>query len=264
MQKFFGTIGGILLVVVCLALAFSLFTTTDTVVVLREIEAGKPIGIMTLLPMPVDPQTGLPSKEDENSMQARYVSLLPGGASIPATSGAPAKLVPSRDGGANDCGWKVVSAKMMFRAFMPTVVTAESGQKVYALTMGMYGVGESGCKNTIKILDADYDPKFQPDTPAESLWQVPGCLLRLFVGNPANFSFFDTKCTDQGFYPTQNWQDIGPTPDSAVNSVFVYCAYAGGIWAHSITNVIAPEVALSANAVDFMSNPVYNTLCPPQ
>lgn len=240
MNSKFVTLLVIALLFLCGWGLFSLFSF-NTTVVLDEVLAGRPIGVLVMIP----PEQ-MPEEAEQGTIWAKYTSLLPAGGTIPA-DGRYTILRPANDDRAKQCGDSVVSAGVWFHGFMPTRVSQEAGEKVYVLTMGLYGIGPCGWINTEMVPDPNYNPNFKPNASAESIWNIPGCILRVRLVTGGDIQ---SNCLDAGFMPTDNVGGMGPAPSgvNASNGVFVYYAYANGVWAQAVTPQVLNDVLQTGKA----------------
>jgi hypothetical protein len=210
------------------------FLGNQTSVILTEVETGKPVGLLMIIP-----NSELPEEirnEHPQGVQAKYMSLTGDGIKVPETGWALIEATQSQIDQRN-CG-NMATAAPIFRGFQPKVGSMEAGEKVYLLMIGLTGVGEGGCEVGTFVQNPSYDPAFKPFAPADSIWNLPNCLIRLWTGT----KFTESDCKQSGYMPTENWIRQSPVPKETDSGMYIVYAYSLGVWVHSLETSLLPQV----------------------
>jgi len=202
-------------VIIGVIVIYNLLFTKQVVATLLEVERDVPIGLITVV------------REDEFNdglahppVMAKYISLLGDDVVI-----GWANFYESPSDENRQCG-NLTTVAPIYRIYHPKQGSYEAGEKVYAMLIGLTGVGEMGCETGTVVFNPEYDPEFKPFASATDIWNYPSCLLRIWTSEK---NYNEMNCLQSGFYPTDNWVRQGAVPKDTDSGMYVVFTSSKGL-----------------------------------
>jgi len=227
----------ILLVAVVVIVIISLFGAyaINTTVVLEEIEREKTMGILIQIPSSsLPPELKIDKRGVDQYIVFKYFSIVGDGVEIPGDQEYAAAYATNTELATLDCGDQITSVGIISKAFEPEIGAAEAGAKVSIMILGGRAITNGGCEVGPLVRNPLYDENFEPYAAYPSIWNIPGCLLRVWT---APGIYRESSCLEGGYRPTANWQRIGAIDIPNGQGLFRLVATDNGLWMHAISTI---------------------------